>query len=107
MASVQDKQKENFDKHGRGNLNVFNVGSNKLKHLFIGPFPVLAGHGTAFTIGLPKSMAMRPAFYVGRLKRYHDPMDPSLQTGENQGESSPVRNEAKPLVNKSSRCRSL
>ncbi|POM79517.1 Pol protein [Phytophthora palmivora] len=30
--------------------------------------------GTAYTIDLPKSMATHPTFYVGRLKRYHDPL---------------------------------
>ncbi|GMF26570.1 unnamed protein product [Phytophthora lilii] len=60
MANAQDKLKEYSDCHGRGNLNVFyggtypystlgtyhsntvsSVGSNKLKHRFIGPFTVL------------------------------------------------------------------
>ncbi|POM74775.1 LOW QUALITY PROTEIN: Pol protein [Phytophthora palmivora] len=73
MALAQDKQKEYSDKRSRGNLNVLNVGdlvlldtknlplkvvssveSNKLKHRFIGPFAVLARHGAAHTIDLPK-----------------------------------------------------
>ncbi|POM65367.1 Pol protein, partial [Phytophthora palmivora] len=58
--------------------------SNKLKHRFIGPFGVLARHGTAYTIDLPKSMATHPTFYVGRLKRYHDPLGPPSQTEEDQ-----------------------
>ncbi|KAE8952187.1 hypothetical protein PR001_g33403, partial [Phytophthora rubi] len=93
MAQVQDKQKEYSDRHGRGNLNVFKVGdlvlldtrnlplntvssveSNKLKHRFIGPFTVLSRHGAAYTIDLPKSMTTHPTIYVGRLKRYHDPL---------------------------------
>ncbi|POM79396.1 Inositol-3-phosphate synthase, partial [Phytophthora palmivora] len=68
MASAQDKQKGYSDKTSRGNLNVFKEGdlvlldtknlplkvvssveSNKLKHRFIGPFAVLARHGTAYT----------------------------------------------------------
>ncbi|POM80962.1 RNA-directed DNA polymerase [Phytophthora palmivora] len=68
--------------------------SNKLKHRFIEPFAVLARHGTAYTIDLPKSMATHPTFYAGRLQRYHDPLGPSPRTEEDQGESSPPQNEA-------------
>ncbi|POM58158.1 Pol protein [Phytophthora palmivora] len=112
MASAQDKQKEYSDKH-RGNLDVFkegesvlldtknlplkvvsSVGSDKLKHRFIGPFADLARHGAAYTIDLPKSMATHPTFYVGRLKRYHDPLGLPSQTEEDQGENTPPRNEA-------------
>ncbi|POM61668.1 Pol protein [Phytophthora palmivora] len=97
MASAQDSQKEYSDKHGRGNLNTKNlplkvvspVESNKLKHRFIGPFAVLARRGAAYTIDLPKSMAMHPTFYP-----YHDPRGPPSQTEGGQGESSPPRNEA-------------
>ncbi|POM65788.1 Pol protein [Phytophthora palmivora] len=98
MASAQDKQKEYSDKRNTENLPlnmISSVGSNKLKHLFIGPFAVLARHGPAYTIDLPKSMATHPTFYVGRLKRYHDPLGPSPRTEEGQGESSPPRNEVK------------
>ncbi|POM71868.1 LOW QUALITY PROTEIN: Pol protein [Phytophthora palmivora] len=113
MTSAQDKQKEYSDRNARGNLNVFKqgelvmldtknqpmnlvspVGSNKLKHRFIGPFAVLARHGAAYTIDLPKSMTTHPTFYVGRLKRYHDPLGLSSPTEEDQGENSPPRNEA-------------
>lgn len=92
MTAAQDKQKEYSDKQGRGNLSIFevgdlvlldtrnlpldtvsSVGSNKLKHCFIGPFAVLARHGASYTIDLPKSMTTHPTFYVGRLKRYFDP----------------------------------
>ncbi|POM75026.1 Pol protein [Phytophthora palmivora] len=112
MALSQDKHKEYSDTKSRGNLSVFKEGelvlldtkniplkvvssvkSNKLKHRFIGPFAVLARHGAAYTIDLPKSMATHPTFYVGRLKRYHDPLGPSPRTEEGQGESSPPRNE--------------
>ncbi|POM73900.1 Pol protein [Phytophthora palmivora] len=75
MASAQDKQKEYSDKKE----------SNKLKHRFIGPFAVLARHGAAYTIDLPKSMATHPTFYVGRLKRYHDPLGLPSRTEEDQG----------------------
>ncbi|POM79963.1 Pol protein [Phytophthora palmivora] len=102
MASAQDRQKKYSDKHGRGNLDTKNlplkvvnsVESNKLKHRFIGPFAVLARHGAAYTIDLPKSMATHPTFYVGRLKRYHDPLGLPSQTEEDQGENSPPQNEA-------------
>ncbi|POM69963.1 DNA/RNA polymerase, partial [Phytophthora palmivora] len=72
---------------------VSSVESNKLKHRFIGPFAVLARHGAAYTIDLPKSMATHPTFYVGRLKRYHDPLGLPSRTEEDQGENSPPRNE--------------
>ncbi|POM78842.1 Pol protein [Phytophthora palmivora] len=113
IVLAQDKQKEYSDKRSRRNFNVFNigelvlldtknlplnlassVGSNKLNHRFIGSFAVLARHGTAYTIDLPKSMAMHPTFYMECLKRYHDPLDPSPRTEEGQGENSPPRNEA-------------
>ncbi|POM73701.1 Pol protein, partial [Phytophthora palmivora] len=113
MALAQDKQKEYSDKKSRGNLSVFTVGdlvllntknlpltlvrsigSSKLKHRFIGPFAVLARHGAAYTIDLPKSMATHPTFYVGRLKRYHDPLGLPSRMEEDQGENSPPRNEA-------------
>ncbi|POM68897.1 Pol protein [Phytophthora palmivora] len=94
MASTQDRQNEYSDRNGRGNLSVFKKGSNKLKHRFIGPFAVLARHGAAYTIALPKSMATNPTFYAGRLKRYHDPLGPSPRMEEVQVERSPLRNEA-------------
>ncbi|POM65403.1 Pol protein [Phytophthora palmivora] len=106
MALTQDKHKE-------GKLSVLTKGelvlldtknlplkvvrsieSNKLKHHFIGPFAVLARHGTAYTIDLPKSMATHPTFYVERLKRYHDPLGPPSQTEGDQGENSLPQNEA-------------
>ncbi|POM60803.1 LOW QUALITY PROTEIN: Pol protein [Phytophthora palmivora] len=39
-------------------------------------------------------MATHPTFYVGRLKRYHDPLGLPSRTEEDQGENSPPRNEA-------------
>ncbi|KAG3002336.1 hypothetical protein PC120_g19784 [Phytophthora cactorum] len=96
MAIAQDRQNEYSDIHRRGNVIVFKVGdlvlldtrnlplatvssvrSNKLKHRFIGPFAVLARHGASYTIDLPKSIKTHPTFYVGRLKRYHDPQGPA------------------------------
>ncbi|POM65859.1 Pol protein [Phytophthora palmivora] len=112
MALAQDKQKEYSDKTSRGYLNVFrkedlvlldtenlplkvvsSVESNQLKHRFIGSFAVLTRHGAAYTIDLPKSMATH-LFYVGRLKRYHDPLGLPSRTEEDQGENPPPRNEA-------------
>ncbi|KAG2874742.1 hypothetical protein PC118_g24200 [Phytophthora cactorum] len=118
MAIAQDRQKEYSDKHGRGNVNVFkvgdfvlldtrnlplatvsSVGSNKLKHRFIGPFAVLARHGASYTIDLPKSMKTHPTFYVGRLKRYHDPQGPAApqtpQASREEEDPTP-RNENQP-----------
>ncbi|POM65284.1 Pol protein [Phytophthora palmivora] len=113
MASAQDKQKEYSDRKGRGNLSVLKLGelvlvdtknlplkvvssgeSNNLKHPFIGPFVILARHGAAYTIDLPKSLVTHPTLYVGCLKRYHDPLGPSPRTEEGPGENSPPRNEA-------------
>ncbi|KAG3236498.1 hypothetical protein PI124_g18494 [Phytophthora idaei] len=118
MAIVQDRQNEYSDKHGRGNVNVFkvgdlvpldtrnlpldtvsSVGSNTLKHRCIGPFAVLARHGASYTIDLPKSMNTHPTFYVGRLKRYHDPQGPvTTQTPQaSREEEDPTpRNETQP-----------
>ncbi|POM60887.1 Pol protein, partial [Phytophthora palmivora] len=39
-------------------------------------------------------MATHPTFYVGRRKRYHDPLGLPSRTEEDQGENSPPRNEA-------------
>ncbi|POM58408.1 Hypothetical protein PHPALM_36945 [Phytophthora palmivora] len=39
-------------------------------------------------------MATHPTFYVGRLKRYHDPLGLPSRTEEDQGENSPPQNEA-------------
>ncbi|POM58860.1 Pol protein [Phytophthora palmivora] len=41
-------------------------------------------------------MVTHPTFYVGGLKRYHDPLGPPSRTEEGQGENSPPRNEAEP-----------
>ncbi|KAG2894140.1 hypothetical protein PC114_g16024 [Phytophthora cactorum] len=118
MVIAQDRQKEYSDKHGRGNVNVFkvgdlvlldtrnlplatvsSVGSNKLKHRFIGPFAVLARHGASYTINLPKSMKTHPTFYVGRLKRYHDPQGsaaPQMPQASHEEEDPTPRNENQP-----------
>ncbi|POM78446.1 Pol protein [Phytophthora palmivora] len=103
MALAQDKQKEYSDKTSRGNLNLFRKGdlvlldtkNLPLKQQVEAPLRrTLCGPGAAYTIDLPKSMATHPTFYVGRLKRYHDPLGPPSQTEGGQGENSPPRNEA-------------
>ncbi|KAG3081621.1 hypothetical protein PC122_g11233 [Phytophthora cactorum] len=115
MAITQDRQKEYSDKHGRGNANVFkvgdlvlldtrnlplatvnSVGSNKLKHRFIGPFVVLARHDASYTIDLSKSMKTHPTFYVSRLKRYHDPQGPAAPQASREEEDPTPRNENQP-----------
>ena len=89
IALAIDKQKEQADKKGRKNKNIFtvgslvllstallpthaisNLGSNKLLPRYIGPFKVLKKKGDAYTIDLPTSMRTHPTFYVGRLKEY-------------------------------------
>ncbi|GMF23064.1 unnamed protein product [Phytophthora fragariaefolia] len=96
MAAAQDRQKENSDRHGRANTQVFQmgdqvllnakklpiaavsaVGSTKLRPRFIGPFTVIGVHGHAYSLELPSAVATHPTFYVG--KPYHPAaaIDPS------------------------------
>ncbi|GMF38579.1 unnamed protein product [Phytophthora fragariaefolia] len=89
MAAAQDRQKENSDRHGRANTQVFQVGdqvllnaknlpiaavsevdSTTLRPRFIGPFTGIGVHGHAYTLDLPSAMATHPTFYVGLLKPY-------------------------------------
>ncbi|KAE8967624.1 hypothetical protein PR001_g28047 [Phytophthora rubi] len=89
MAAAQDTQKEQSDRQGRKNTQVFKlgdqfllnaknlptqavsaVGSTKLRPRFVGPFTVIGVHGHAYTLDLPSSMATHPTFYVGLLKPY-------------------------------------
>ncbi|POM74388.1 Pol protein [Phytophthora palmivora] len=121
-VSVQDRQKEYSDKNGRGNFSVFKKGefvlldtknlplkvvssveSNMMKHHFIRPFAVLARHGAAYTIDLPKSMATHTTFFVGRLMRYHGPLGPSPRTEEDQVRARLFESRLSPLDNRSSR----
>ncbi|GMF57092.1 unnamed protein product [Phytophthora fragariaefolia] len=109
MAQAQDRHKAYSDRNGRGNLNVFHVGdlvlldttnlpldtvssggSNKLKHRFIGPFAVLGRHANAYTIDLPTSMKTHPTFYLGRLKRCHDPQGQSAPDYSSQGQDEVI-----------------
>ncbi|POM67589.1 Pol protein [Phytophthora palmivora] len=73
---------------------VSSAGSIKLNNRFIGPLAVLARHGATYIINLPRSMATHPTFYVGRLKRYHDPLGLPSRMEEAQGENLPFRHEA-------------
>ncbi|GMF18915.1 unnamed protein product [Phytophthora fragariaefolia] len=98
MAGAQDRQKENSDRHGRANTQVFQVedqvllntknlpiaavsavGSTKVRPRFIGPFTDIGDHGHAYTPDLSSAMATHPTFYVGLLKPYHPAVaiDPS------------------------------
>ncbi|KAE8885701.1 hypothetical protein PF003_g30431 [Phytophthora fragariae] len=89
MAAAQDTQKEQSDRQGRKNTQVFKlgdqvllnaknlptqavsaVGSTKLRPRFVGPFTVIGVHGHAYTLDLPSSMTTHPTFYVGLLKPY-------------------------------------
>ncbi|POM74118.1 Pol protein [Phytophthora palmivora] len=100
MASTLDKQRRDLILLDTKNLTLkvaSSVESNKLKHRFVGPFAVLARHGTTYTIDLPKAMTTHLTFYAGRRKQYHDPLGPSPRTEEGQDERSPPRNEAKPF----------
>jgi hypothetical protein len=92
MADSQDKQKEQADDRGRGNVDSFEVGDlvllnaknlprhavsavvkTKLLPRFVGPFKVVAKKDLVYTLNLPKKMRTHPVFYVGLLKPYHDP----------------------------------
>jgi hypothetical protein len=107
MAAAQDRQKENSDRHGRANTQVFNigdlvllnaknlpmhsvsaVGSTKLRPRFVGPFSVIGIHGNAYTLNLPSAMATHPTFYVGLLKPYH-PAEEDDSTSPSAADSAP------------------
>ncbi|KAE9066139.1 Transposon Tf2-9 polyprotein [Phytophthora fragariae] len=114
MAAAQDTQKEQSDRQGRKNTQVFKlgdqvllnaknlptqtvfaVGSTKLRPRFVGPFTVIGVHGHAYTLDLPSSMATHPTFYVGLLKPYRpagadEPEEPtaSQNTAERHSPSS-------------------
>ncbi|KAE9163284.1 hypothetical protein PF004_g30197 [Phytophthora fragariae] len=114
MAAAQDTQKEQSDRQGRKNTQVFQlgdqvllnaknlptqavsaVGSTKLRPRFVGPFTVIGVHGHAYTLDLPSSMATHPTFYVGLLKPYRpagavEPEEPtaSQNTAERHSPSS-------------------
>ncbi|GMF50591.1 unnamed protein product [Phytophthora fragariaefolia] len=111
----QDRQKEYSDRNGRRQLNVFNVGdlvlldtrnlpldmissmgNNKLKHCFIGPFAVLGRHGSTYIIDLPKLMKTHSTYYLGLIKRYHNPQGQSAPDDPSQGQEEviePLQNE--------------
>ncbi|KAG2902663.1 hypothetical protein PC117_g21421 [Phytophthora cactorum] len=93
-----DKQKENTDKRGLKNRNVFrrgdrvllstsgmqttaviNLGANKLPPRFIGPLKVTKVHDDTYTLAIPTPMRFHPTFYVGRLMPYLPADTPNLQ----------------------------
>ncbi|GMF51454.1 unnamed protein product [Phytophthora fragariaefolia] len=96
MAAAQDRQKENSDRHGRANTQVFQVGDQVLikakksayccgvrgrQHEAASSLhrSVYGVHGHAYTLDLPSAMATHPTFYVGLLKPYYPAaaIDPS------------------------------
>jgi hypothetical protein len=100
MASAQDLQKEQADKHGRKNTSVFkegdyvlvstknlssqavsNLGSSKLLPRYLGPFKILKRSGNSYRIDLPSWMQTHPTFYVGLLKPYLRPDEPVTPEG--------------------------
>ncbi|KAE8962259.1 hypothetical protein PR003_g30853 [Phytophthora rubi] len=119
MAAAQDTQKEQSDRQGRKNTQVFQlgdqvllnaksllkqavsaVGSTKLRPRFAGPFTVIGVHGHAYTVDLPSSMATHPTFYVGLHKPYRPAgaVDPEEPTGSQStdGRRSPSFERALP-----------
>ncbi|KAE9314987.1 hypothetical protein PR003_g19102 [Phytophthora rubi] len=119
VAAAQATQKEQSDRQGRKNTQVFKVGdqvllnaknlptqavsavgSTKLRPRFVGPFTVIGVHGHAYTQDLPSSMATHPTFYVGLLKPYHpagaeDPVEPAAAQST-AGRHSPTSERAPP-----------
>ncbi|GMF53771.1 unnamed protein product [Phytophthora fragariaefolia] len=90
MAAAQDRQKENTDRHGRANTQVFQVGDQVLLNAKKTAYccgvrgrqreaasslhrsvSVIGVHVHAYTLDLPSAMATHPTFYVGLLKPYH------------------------------------
>ncbi|CAI5710142.1 unnamed protein product [Peronospora destructor] len=90
LQEAVDKHKENADKRGRKNMDIFrigdkvllsadglrnsavtNLGVSKLAPRFIGPFTILKTIGDAYTLDISTSLRLHPTFYVGRLKRYN------------------------------------
>ncbi|KAE9191724.1 hypothetical protein PF002_g24416 [Phytophthora fragariae] len=119
MAAAQDTQKEQSDRQGRKNTQVFKLGdqvllnakklptqavsavsSTKLRPRFVGPFTVIGVHGHAYTLDLPSFMATHPTFYVGLLKPYRPvgAVEPEEPTGSQStaGRRSPSSERALP-----------
>ncbi|KAE9289583.1 hypothetical protein PF001_g19973 [Phytophthora fragariae] len=119
MAAAQDTQKEQSDRQGLKNTQVFKLGaqvllnaknlptqavsavsSTKLRPRFVGPFTVIGVHGHAYTLDLPSSMATHPTIYVGMLKPYHPAgaVEPEEPTGSQStaGRRSPSSERAHP-----------
>jgi hypothetical protein len=127
VAISVDKQKENADKRGRTNTNVFKVNqkvllstrdlpkgtlpdmqSTKLTPRYIGPFKILKCLGDAYTLDIPSRMRLHPTFYVGRLKAYHPSRshrdhlvpegDPSTYSPRQEGLPSSPSSTSSPFV---------
>ncbi|KAF1325111.1 Pol protein, partial [Globisporangium splendens] len=107
IAKAQDLQKEQADKSGRKNKQVYkiddlvllstanlpehavsNLGSSKLLPRFIGPFKVVKCNGDAYTLDIPTRMRLHPTFYVGRLKPYlpSGSADPTRSSANDQAD---------------------
>ena len=113
MAEAQDLQKEQADKRGRKNENVFkegdfvlvstknmandavsSLGSSKLLPRFLGPFKILKRSGLAYTLDLPSWIRIHPTFYVGLLKPYlSQDHGPSLDHHDHGAQASANANE--------------
>ena len=96
MAKAQEKQKEYADQHGRKNTEQFHKGdtvllsrhnlpkeaitcipdgASKMHPRFFGPYKVVEKISDVnYRIDLPTKMKPHPVFYVGRLRRYVDPI---------------------------------
>ncbi|KAE9292795.1 hypothetical protein PF008_g24971 [Phytophthora fragariae] len=112
-------QKEQSDRQGRKNTQVFAmgdqvllnaknlptqavsaVGSTKLRPRFVVPFTVIGFHDHAYTLDLPSSMATHPTFYVGLLKPFRpagavEPVVPT-ESPNTDGRRSPSSEQALP-----------
>ncbi|KAG3075596.1 hypothetical protein PI125_g21708 [Phytophthora idaei] len=74
---------------------ILDFGASKLSPRFIGPFPLLERHGSAYTLDIPSSIRLHPTFYVGQLKPYmqHElsNLDGSQKTTKRREPAYPAR----------------
>ena len=97
IATAQAKQAVQANKKGRKNMNSFNLndevllhesavpkgvlGNPKLQRPWLGPFPIKEiVSRTTYKLDLPESWKIHPTFYVGKLKRFLPPSDPTSPT---------------------------